>query len=292
MALSHLLYKLKNTKPNRRSKKSFLALEKRYPEGEDSWGLNIPFVHKVFVKIWPFYKHYFRVRVFGEENVPQNGAFMATANHTGQIAIDGALISVAFFADIKHPRVLRPMAERFLYKTPFLGAWASAMGAVLGDRRNCQTLLKAGEAVLVFPEGVKGIAKSSSEYYQMQPFPTGFYRMALEAHCPILPIAVVGAEEFYPFVYQARTLAKKLGLPSLPITPNLLPLPSPVDIYIGPLHHPPKTLTEDSSDKEIKIQVDRIQRDIDKMVQEGLKKRRPFLLAKKGRFHKGGKDVL
>lgn len=261
---------------NRNFKRSMASLRRRYPSGEDSWGLDLDFLRRVFVAAWPIYKHYFRVRVFGEENVPEKGAFMATSNHSGQIAIDGALIGLAFFADMKHPHVLRPMVERFVYKTPFIGAWIAALGGVLGDRTNCRAILKQGEAVLVFPEGVRGIAKNTSEFYQLQKFPAGFYRMALEAGCDILPIAVVGAEEFYPFVFQARGLAKKLGLPCFPITPNLFPLPSPVDIYIGKLHTPPKDLSTDSADRAIEEQVEMIQEEIQNMIDQGLKNRRSW----------------
>jgi 1-acyl-sn-glycerol-3-phosphate acyltransferase len=272
----NVLKDLTQTSPNRQFVASMRTLKKRYPSGEDSWGLELSFIKRVFIRSWPFYKHYFRVRVFGEENVPETGALMAASNHSGQIALDGGLITMAFFADIKHARILRPMVERFVYKTPFIGAWVAALGGVLGDRRNCKALLRQGEAVLVFPEGLRGIAKSTSQFYKVQRFPTGFYRMALEAGCDILPIAVVGAEEFYPFVYQARGLAKKFGLPCLPITPNIIPLPSPVDIYIGEIHRPPEGLTADSPDQAIQEQVDLIRAKIQSMVSHGLKVRRSF----------------
>lgn len=274
--------------PQRKFATSMRKLKSQYPSGEDPWGLELSFLKKVFSFAWPLYEHYFRVRVFGEENVPEKGAFMAAGNHSGQIAIDGALVTMAFMADIKNPRVLRPMVERFVYKLPFASAWVTALGGVLGDRSNCRALLSQGEAVLVFPEGVRGIAKNPGEFYQLQSFPTGFYRMALEAGCPILPIAVVGCEEFYPFVYQARGLAKRLGLPCLPLTPHFLPLPSPVDIYIGELHRPPKGLTSDSSDGAIQKQVDLIRDQIQIMVNRGLEKRRPFKGVRKVTGHVKG----
>jgi len=272
--------KLSSAKPNRQFISSFRALKRQYPSGEDPWGLDLGLFRKVFVKLWPFYQHYFRVRIFGGENVPKTGSFVAVGNHSGQIALDGALVIAAFFTDIPNPRILRPMVERFVYKTPFLGSWVASLGGVLGDRRNCQSLLNQNEAVLVFPEGVRGIAKNTAEHYQLQSFTLGFYRMALESGAPILPIAVVGAEEFYPYVFQARGVARKLGLPALPITPNLVPLPSPVDIHIGELIHLPKNISKDASDPIIREQVEKIQAQIQKMVDDGLKKRRPFITAK------------
>ena len=281
MALKKIIKDLAKTKPDRKFVLTYRILRQRYPSGEDSWGLDLQFLRKIFVKVWPFYRHYFKVRVFGEEHVPEKGAIVATSNHTGQIALDGALVTMAFFSDIKSPRILRPMVERFVYKTPFVGAWVAALGGILGDRRNCMALLKQGEAVLIFPEGVRGIAKSTSEFYQLQPFGLGFFRMALEAECDILPIAVVGAEEFYPYTYQARWLAKRLKLPCFPITANLLPLPSPVDIYIGKPYSVPKDLSKDTSDAAIAKHVRKIEDQIKQMIQEGLEKRRPFALAKR-----------
>ena len=269
------------TKPNKKFITSFRALKRQYPSGEDPWGLDLGFFRKVFAKFWPFYKHYFKVRIFGGENVPAQGAFVATSNHSGQIALDGVLISTAFFSDIPTPRILRPMVERFVYKTPFLGAWIASMGGILGDRSNCHTILSQDEAVLVFPEGVRGIAKNTAQFYQLEPFTLGFYRMALETGADILPIAVVGAEEFYPYVFQAQWVANKLGLPCLPLTPNLIPLPSPVDIYIGKPISLPKDISVDASDPVIREQVEKIQQQIQTMVNEGLAKRRPFLAAKK-----------
>lgn len=262
-----------NARPGKTFVRSMRQLKKRYPSGEDPWGLNLEFLRSMFIRTWPFYKHYFRVKVHGGQNVPEQGAIVVVSNHSGQIAIDGALISLAFFSDVPHPRILRAMVERFVAKIPFIGSWITSCGGVLGDRRNCQLLLEQGEAVLVFPEGVRGIAKNTSEYYQLQHFTTGFFRMALEAGCDILPIAVVGAEEFYPYVYQARSLAKKLGLPALPISPNFFPLPSAVDIYIGEVYKIPPTMNDQSSDLEVKAEVAKIKSQIQDMIDHGRQRR-------------------
>ena len=253
----------------------FSKLYSTYGESEDPWGLDLHKARTSMEYIWPIYTKYFKVRVFGKENV-EDRPYMITSNHTGQIALDGMLISTAFAMEIGKPRILRAMVERFFTGLPFVGTWAAQGGAVLGDRQNCEKLLERNQSVLVFPEGVRGVSKSTKDFYKVQSFTRGFFRIALSSGAPILPIAVVGAEEVFPYVYQAKSIAKKLGLPALPISANYLPLPSPIDIYIGEPYMPPKHLNADSSDKDIDLHIFEIESIIQKMTNEGLKKRRKF----------------
>lgn len=250
-------------------------LYKIYPSGRDAWGLNLKMARKYLELIWPVYKNYFKVRLFGGENVVSE-PYMVVANHSGQIAIDGLLIGTAFSFELERPRLLRPMVERFFTGLPFLGNWAAECGAVLGERQNCIKLLQKGNSVLVFPEGVSGVAKSTNEFYELQSFTSGFYRLALKTNTKILPVAVVGAEEFFPYVYQAKSLAKSLGLPALPLSANYFPLPSPVDIYIGEPITPSAELTSDAPDGKIDEEVYKVEGIIRDMIETGLHKRRAF----------------
>lgn len=256
-------------------KRIYRQLDEVYPSGSDAWGLRLKRAKRSLEWIYPLYKYYFRVRTFGAENV-ENRPYIVISNHSGQIAIDGMLICTSFVTEVSPPRILRSMVERFFTGLPFIGPWAAEGGAVLGDRKNCINLLKRKQSVLVFPEGVGGITKSPKDFYQIQSFTHGFYRMALATNTPILPVTVIGAEEFYPFVYHARSLAKTLGLPALPLSPNLFPLPSPVDIRIGRPILPNENLYYDSPDKDIAEEVYKIEKVIKDMLAEGLEKRRDF----------------
>jgi 1-acyl-sn-glycerol-3-phosphate acyltransferase len=265
-----------NTKHDKeRFDQVFEHLYKVYPDGVDPWGLNLKKARKSIEFIWPVYKHYFKTRIFGKENV-QDEAYMIVSNHSGQIAIDGVLISTAFAMEIDPPRILRSMVERFFTGIPFVGYWAAEGGAVLGDRQNCLNLLKKNQSVLVFPEGVRGVSKSTPDFYKVQPFTKGFYRLARNAKVKILPIGVVGAEEFYPMVYQAHGVAKSLGLPALPISPNLVPLPSPVDIHIGKPYEIPADIDQSASEEVINKEVIKVTNMIKDLVENGLKQRREF----------------
>jgi 1-acyl-sn-glycerol-3-phosphate acyltransferase len=111
-------------------------------------------------------------------------------------------------------------------------------GATLGDPTNCKNLLEDEQAILVFPEGVRGSGKAWGQRYQLQRFGRGFLRLALQTKTPIVPIGVVGGEESLISLKNWEGLAKLLGAPYIPI-PALLPilglgsfLPMPVKFYL------------------------------------------------------------
>ena len=259
------------------------SLEVRYRDYKDPWGLDFKKAIKSLKLLWPMYKHYFKVRVFGADNI-EDKSYMVTANHTGQVAIDGMLLGIAFLIDIAPPRILRGMIERFMVKIPFVGTAAAESGSILGDRDNCLFLLEQGESIMVFPEGVPGIAKDAENFYELQHFTRGFFRLALQTRTDILPVAIVGAEEMYPGAKQHPKLAKLLNLPTFPTSYlfpwlgmfGIIPLPSPIDIHIGKPYPIPDHLNENSSDQEIDVHVNEIKDQIREMIKKGLKNRRPF----------------
>jgi 1-acyl-sn-glycerol-3-phosphate acyltransferase len=256
----------------------------RYSNTKDPWGFNLEACEVALKMFWPLYKNYFRVKVHGIENV-QDQPYMVVSNHSGQIAIDGVLVTMAFALEVQPPRILRGMVERFLSGMPFLGDLVAQTGSILGDRKNCQYLLEKGESILVFPEGVRGVSKSTPDFYKLQSFTKGFYRIALQTKTPILPICVIGAEEFYPYVLQLKKIAKLLNLPAMPLTPTfplfgplgILPMPSPVDIYIGKPIPIPENLSPEANEKELNEYIYQIEEQIKGMIKEGLKNRRQMI---------------
>ena len=87
---------------------------------------------------------------------------------------------------------------------------------------------------MVFPEGVNGIGKTIFNRYELQNFGTGFIRLAMETKTPIVPIAVIGCEEALPSLSKLGPLAKKLGIPYIPlIATGPVPLPTKVTLRFG-----------------------------------------------------------
>ncbi|HKA88976.1 MAG TPA: lysophospholipid acyltransferase family protein [Haliangiales bacterium] len=221
------------------------------------------------------YRNYFRCETHGLANVPA-GRVLLVANHSGQLPFDAMVIGAAMFLEGEPPRVVRSMVEKFIPTLPFVSYLLTRTGQITGTPENCRRLLEDGEAILVFPEGVRGISKPFTQRYQLQDFGLGFMRLALENRTPIVPIAVIGAEEQAPAV-NVKPLARLIGAPALPISPippflPILPLPVKYRLYFGE----PLSFDGDPDDDDDVI-VDKVRvvkNSIQSMIHVGLKERK------------------
>jgi 1-acyl-sn-glycerol-3-phosphate acyltransferase len=130
------------------------------------------------------------------------------------------------------------MGHHRLMELPVLGRVARHIGAVDGRRETCEDLLRAGAAVLAFPEGTKALARSFRERYRLTAFGPGFRHVAIATGAPVVPVAVIGAEEEAPIVANPTWLARRLRTPVAPLAPTLfVPLPVRYRLHFGaPLH--------------------------------------------------------
>lgn len=195
--------------------------------GVDPYGLDVDYVVSAIAPLFWLYKKYFRVQLHGADRVPNEGRAVIVANHSGQLPFDAAMIEVALLIDRDPPRVARALVERWVPTLPFVSTYMARCGQIVGTPENCRRLLAADEAILVFPEGVRGLNKPFHDRYRLRKFGTGFVRLALESGAPVVPVAVVGAEEQAPALFDLKPLARLLSFPAFPITPTLLPLPLP-----------------------------------------------------------------
>jgi 1-acyl-sn-glycerol-3-phosphate acyltransferase len=206
----------------------------------------------------PLYENYFRVRTIGMDRIPASGAAMVVANHSGTIPIDAVMLQYAVATEHPQKRVLRTVAANLAMRMPIIGPLARKTGNVVACDEDTYELIRRGELVGVFPEGFKGVGKGWSERYRLQRFGRGgFIEVALRTGTPIIPVAIVGAEEAYPMIGDARSLAKIFGFPYFPITPTwpllgplgALPLPSKWIIEFGepiPMDGHPEDAAEDA----------------------------------------------
>jgi 1-acyl-sn-glycerol-3-phosphate acyltransferase len=181
------------------------------------------------------YRGWFRVQMRGLEHVPSAGPALVVANHSGVLPLDAVMLQVGLLDEHPAARSLRMLSADMVYSVPLLGWMARASGHVPASPEEAERLLGAGELVGVFPEGFKGIGKPFSDRYHLQRFGRGgFARIAIQTGVPLIPVAIVGAEEIYPMVADWPELAAKLNLPYFPITPlfpwfgllGAVPLPS------------------------------------------------------------------
>jgi 1-acyl-sn-glycerol-3-phosphate acyltransferase len=189
------------------------------------------------------YRNWFRVRMRGLENVPDSGAALVVANHAGVLPFDMIMVQAGLFYEHRRHRNLRLLGADLVYQVPLLAELARKSGHTIASRSEAARLLEAGELVGVCPEGYKGTGKLFCERYKLRRFGRGGFAVsAIRAGAPIIPCAIVGAEEIYPMVGNARWLARALGLPYFPVTPlfpwfgplGMVPLPSNWIIEFGP----------------------------------------------------------
>ena len=169
-------------------------------------------------------------------HVPSHGRALLVSNHAGSLfPFDASMILGAIMKEHPLPRWARFLVLDWAFVVPFISTFMRRVGGVPASPHNAARLLEQGELVMAFPEGAKGTGKPFSERYRLQRFGRGgFVEVALRTGAPIIPVAVVGSEEIYPKLADAKPLARAIGAPFVPITPTfpwlgplgLIPLPS------------------------------------------------------------------
>lgn len=187
----------------------------------DEWGRSErvrEFVRKAYD---PMYRRWFRAEWEGLDKVPTEGGALLVANHAAAIPSDAPAIMHGVETELHRP--VYGLADHFFKATPVLGTlWARAGGVVAHPDNAYRLLREQQQLVLVFPEGSKGPAKTYNERYRLRRFGRGgFVEIAMRAGVPIIPIAVVGAEESMPILFKVPSLAKALGVPYFPVTANM-----------------------------------------------------------------------
>lgn len=247
--------------------------------GFDPWGMHPETVRTSLLPALALYKYYFRVETHDIERVPA-GRVLLIANHAGQLPFDAAMLSVAMLLEAEPPRILRGMAEYWVSELPWVSIFAARGGAASGTPDTCREMLEAGEAVAVFPEGVRGMNKLYRDRYKLMRFGTGFVRLALESQAPIVPVAIVGSEEQNPGFANLRSLGRMLGMPAFPITATfpllgplgMLPMPVKYRMYFGEPLHFHGSATED--DTEVDAKVEQVKGAIGALFERGLAERK------------------
>ncbi|MCK6593197.1 MAG: acyltransferase family protein [Polyangiaceae bacterium] len=203
--------------------------------GVDPYGISREHVARTLTMLRFLYRHYFSVRVSGIENIPRRGRAMLIGNHSGGIAVDGAMVVASCFFEMEPPRLAQGMAEKFINKVPFFSLWSSRTGQITGLPEHAAKLLQDERLVMTFPEGARGTAKLFRERHSLVQFGTGFMRLALQTKSPIIPFAFLGGGEAIPTIMNSYALGALVGAPYIPITPYLLPVPLPVrlELYYG-----------------------------------------------------------
>jgi 1-acyl-sn-glycerol-3-phosphate acyltransferase len=206
------------------------------------------------------FERYWRIEVSGLEHVPSRGQALIASNHSGALPVDAFMLAAAL--ELQHPehRVLRVLYDKFVDALPFIGPIYSRLGAVRASFANAEDLLRRGELVGLFPEGIAGVEKRFTERYRLQPFKSGTARLSVRTGSPIVPVAIVGAEEAYPVMARLYRVGNLIGVPWIPVTPlfplfglaGALPLPSHWHIrFCEPIMPPAEVHSEEDAVTEL-----------------------------------------
>lgn len=254
---------------------------RRLPEARDS-GHDPEFLERAAPLLELLWSRYFRVRLLGIENVPDQGAALLVGNHSGGIPYDGTMLLYGIHRNHPKRRRVRPLVANFAFRAGWMANVVARVGCVRASTETALPLLSAGELVAVFPEGLKGVGKLYRERYRLARFGRGgFVRLAREAQVPLIPVAFLGAEEIHPVIGKITSLAEPLGLPYIPITPTfpwlgplgLLPVPTKWTIQIGTPIAPPPPGDESATARV----AEEVRSAIDGMIADLLAQRRSIL---------------
>jgi 1-acyl-sn-glycerol-3-phosphate acyltransferase len=247
------------------------------------FGFDPEFLNKTAPLLEFLWSKYFRVSVTGMDNIPSDGSALLVANHSGGLPYDGAMLIHATHHQHPAHRPLRPLVASFAFQSTWMRPVVARIGGVRASMDNALTLCRSGQLLGVFPEGLRGVGKLYRERYRLTYFGRGgFVRLARTANVPIIPVAIVGAEETHPVLAKLTRVAKPLGLPYIPITPTfpllgpfgLLPVPTKWTIKIGePMRLPPGA----GSREETLEMAETVRSKLDHMIAELLSARRSVL---------------
>jgi 1-acyl-sn-glycerol-3-phosphate acyltransferase len=239
------------------------------PHGLDPYGISKKELKFFFSLLARLYRDYFHVQAFGLENVPARGRAMLVGNHSGGVALDGAMVLASMMMEMEPPRLAQGMAEKFINMVPFASEWSSRCGQFTGLPEHAARLLEDERLLMVFPEGARGTAKLYWDRNSLVHFGSGFMRLAIATHTPIVPFAFIGGGDAIPTVFNLYKIAALFGAPYIPVTPWLLPLPRrvPLQIYYGePMHFSGESTEEDAV---IERNVETVKARIGELIEKG-----------------------
>jgi 1-acyl-sn-glycerol-3-phosphate acyltransferase len=164
--------------------------------------------------MWLLATLYFRARVDGIENIPDQGPALVVGNHSGGNYIpDSFILGMAFATYFGSERPWYALTHSAAMAIPFLGRTLKAMGSIPATPANADEALRRGACVLVYPGGdietyrpwrERNVVKFAGR--------KGYIRTALKNRVPLIPVANVGSHETGIFLSDGQWLVKLLGM--------------------------------------------------------------------------------
>lgn len=239
--------------------------------GIDAYGVSKKRLARMYSILSLLYRKYFDVSIRGIEHVPQSGRAMLVGNHSGGLALDATIVMGSMMLEAEPPRLVQAMVDKFIGYMPFAGSFTTQMGHLTGLPEHAVQLLEDERLLMVFPEGHRGTAKLYGDRNSLVRFGSGFIRLALQTKSPIVPFAFIGGGEAIPTIANLEKLGKLIGLPYLPVTPYLLPLPRPVPLEL--YYSEPMIFEGSGNEDDVVIQgyVEQVKDRIAELIERGVR---------------------
>lgn len=250
------------------------AMTSARPDGYDCFGGHPEGIELALALTRPLYETWFRVESRGVEHLPGDGPAVVAANHSGTLPFDAVMLHADILRRSSPPRLPRTVMDRFVPLLPFYGTLVSRGGGINGTRRNCEHVLEEGHLLVVFPEGTEGIGKPFAERYRLREWRVGHVELAMRARAPVIPTAIVGAEEQMPTLFKIERF-HAFGAPYLPVPLTPIPLPVRYHVRYGPPMWLHQDYDGDPRDPEILADAaGRVKARVQALIDEALAERR------------------
>lgn len=160
------------------------------------------------------WRRYTRPVFIGLDRIPPERPLLFVGNHTLYAVLDAPLLFAKLYET--HNIFIRALGDRAHFEVPIWRDFLKYFGVVCGTRENCAELMKAGEAILVFPGGGREVAKRKGEKYKLiWGERRGFARMAIEHGCTIVPFSSIGVEDAFDILLDADDILDHTPLGAL-----------------------------------------------------------------------------
>jgi 1-acyl-sn-glycerol-3-phosphate acyltransferase len=214
------------------------------------------YIRETLPRLWLMATIWFRGRVRGLENIPEEGPVLLVGNHSGgNVTPDTLVFTLAFNTYFGVERRFFQLAHNLVLAMPGLG-YLRKYGTVAASPENADKALSSGAALLVYPGGDYEVHRPSWKSGTVDfGGRKGFIRLALSKDVPIVPVVSIGGQETALFLTRGERLAslfrldKVFRLKVLPISLALpwglnvgdmlghVPLPSKISIEVlTPIH--------------------------------------------------------
>jgi 1-acyl-sn-glycerol-3-phosphate acyltransferase len=164
----------------------------------------------VWLAFWRWRQRYHRYTVEGLQHLPAGRSALIVGYHARPLAYDLCMLTVEMYE--RRGQLPRMLVHRGVEVIPPLAWLQRGLGFITGD--DVTDAVRRGELIMTTPGGVAEACRSACDRYRVAwGHHTGYLRLALHHHLPIVPVAAAGADDTYIGLTDAVPLADWLGLP-------------------------------------------------------------------------------